>query len=133
MCFDSAGREASNNSHRSRHSSTFFLNSGCIRRMMRGVSSLLAPLSLPFLSPPFSPEADYYRSPAASVCCFGLRERHYSPFFVSSSFNAFPSPVIAKRFQYFSNNQPFFLDYSILIVPPSSTSNLSQLLVFGNN
>lgn len=65
-----AGREASNNSHRSlgRHSSTF-LNSGCIRRMMRGVSSRDSPFSRRFssLSLSLSLQKDYYCSPATRV------------------------------------------------------------------
>ena len=138
-----AGREASNNSHRSlgRHSSTF-LNSGCIRRMMRGVSSRDSPFSRRFSSPfslPLSPEGLllFPSDPCVAPVCEDAIILHSSYRRYLTRF--LPSRVITKRFEltieYFSN-QP--LDYSILIVPlrlENFNFNLlaPQLLVFGNN
>lgn len=117
-----AGREASNNSHRSlgRHSSTF-LNSGCIRRMMRGVSSRDSPFSRRFSSPfslPLSPEGLllFPGDPCVAPVCEDAIILHSSYRRYLTRF--LPPRVITKRFEltieYFSN-QP--LDYSILIVP----------------
>lgn len=138
-----AGREASNNSHRSlgRHSSTF-LNSGCIRRMMRGVSSRDSPFSRRFSSPfslPLSPEGLllFPGDPCVAPVCEDAIILHSSYRRYLTRF--LPLRVITKRFEltieYFSN-QP--LDYSILIVPlrlEDFNFNLlaRQLLVFGNN